>query len=263
MPLDWKSISGPWDSGLAETRSSLEATAVPGLTLSGSFEFSGQVLFSDLEFRLQPGSWTCLLGASGAGKSTLLRALAGLDTGGKFSGTVETDDREGVEDRISYMAQSDLLFPWLTVRQNVSLGRRLRRQRVDESRLDQLIFDVGLREHCNKKPAQLSGGMRQRTALARTLMEGTPFVLLDEPFSALDSKTRSEMQSLAYRVLKGKTVLLVTHDIAEAMKLGNQLYILKDNNAINHPLPSSLPVRDVNSREALEAQARLIGALNS
>jgi putative hydroxymethylpyrimidine transport system ATP-binding protein len=248
---------------LAEIASSLENATVPGLSLSGSFEFSGQVLFSNLDFRLQPGSWTCLLGASGSGKSTLLRVLAGLDTGGNFNGKVETDDGNGVQDRIAYMAQSDLLFPWLTVRQNVALGRRLRKQLVDESRLDELIFDVGLKEHSAKKPAQLSGGMRQRTALARTLMEDTPFVLLDEPFSALDSKTRSEMQSLSYRVLKGKTVLLVTHDIAEAMKLGNQLYILKDNKAIKHDLPSSLPVRDVTSRGILDAQARLLGELNS
>ncbi len=256
-------MPGPWDFGLAEPGTRLEDASAPGLNLSGSFEFSGQVLFENLDFRLQPRSWTCLLGASGAGKSTLLRVLAGLDTGGSFNGKVETDDGNGVQGRIAYMAQSDLLFPWLTVRQNVALGWRLRRQPVDESRLDQLIFDVGLKAHSTKKPAQLSGGMRQRTALARTLMEDTPFVLLDEPFSALDSKTRSEMQSLAHRVLRGKTVLLVTHDIAESMKLGNQLYILKNNKAINHELPSSLPVRDVTSRETLDAQAKLIGELNS
>ena len=191
-----------------------------GLRLSGTFSYNERPLFSDLMLELLPGSWTCLLGSSGIGKSTLLRLLAGLETGGSFSGSISASDKLPLDGRVAYMAQSDLLLPWLTVQQNVSLGATLRKEPLNNEKIDYLIRKVGLEDYISNKPGELSGGMRQRCALARTLMENTPLVLLDEPFSALDPFTRRQMQALSYSTLKQRTVLLVTHDLAEALRLG-------------------------------------------
>ena len=228
--------------------------------LHGSCYFEQHPLFDDIDFRLEPGSWTCLLGSSGSGKTTLLRLIAGLETGATFSGGVVFDGGEEPQ-QVAYMAQSDLLFPWLTVRQNVILGPKLRNERANEEKADRLIENVGLAPHSSKKPHQLSGGMRQRAALARTLMEDTPVVLLDEPFAALDARTRSEMQDLTFEMLRGKTVLLVTHDPAEAIRLGHQLYIVADRKLIAYPLPDRSPIRPHDDRDALTAQALLLEQL--
>ena len=228
--------------------------------LQGSCYFDQHLLFDDIAFRLESGSWTCLLGSSGSGKTTLLRLIAGLETGAAFTGSVAFGDGHESE-QVAYMAQSDLLFPWLTVRQNVLLGPKLRHERANEDKADQLIENVGLSTHSNKKPHQLSGGMRQRAALARSLMEDTPVVLLDEPFAALDARTRSEMQDLTFEMLRGKTVLLVTHDPAEAIRLGHRLFIVADRKLVAYPLPDRPPIRPHDDRDALIAQARLLEQL--
>lgn len=238
-------------------------SATTGIRLAGSFYLGEHCLFSQLSLILEPAQWTCLLGPSGIGKSTLLRLLAGLKTGGRFDGEISADDGQDVSHRVSYMAQSDLLFPWLNVRQNVMLGLRLRNESQAAASADKLIRQVGLGEHVNKRPHQLSGGMRQRVALARTLMEDTPVILLDEPFSALDARTRSEMQDLAFDVLKGKTVLLVTHDPAEAIRLSHHLYVMSELGLSNHALPASSPARVVNDSVTLKAQADLLLALQT
>ena len=187
-----------------------------------------------MTIEIPAGQWTCLLGPSGVGKSTILRLLLGLDTAGQFHGTIGADDNKDVPGRASYMAQTDLLLPWLSVRDNVVLGARLRRETPDHARADELIAGVGLSAHRSKRPAELSGGMRQRAALARTLMEDRPVVLMDEPFSALDAGTRARMQELAAEVLTGKTVLLVTHDPAEACRLVHHFVVLSDGGALTH-----------------------------
>jgi putative hydroxymethylpyrimidine transport system ATP-binding protein len=234
-----------------------------GVRMSGSFHHAGRLLFEGLTMELAAEKWTCLLGPSGVGKSTVLRLLAGLSTGGEFSGKIVAEDGRGVAHRISYMAQSDLLFPWLNVRQNVMLGQRLRGEHSTERCAGEMIQQVGLGGHINKRPAQLSGGMRQRVALARTLMEDTPLVLLDEPFSALDARTRSEMQELAFGVLKGKTVLFVTHDPAEAVRLSHHLYLMSAQGLTEHTLELSEPIREVDDTRVLTAQAELLVSLKS
>ncbi len=168
---------------------------MPGIELKGDFFYGEQALFRDLVLELPPAQFTCLLGSSGVGKSTLLRLIAGLETGGLFQGHITTTDHQPVDGRVAYMGQSDLLLPWLTVWQNVGLGARLRREKTDSARVHRLIGQVALGPYAQSKPRQLSGGMRQRCALARTLMEDTPIVLLDEPFSALDPVTRRQMQT--------------------------------------------------------------------
>lgn len=233
------------------------------VAIRGRFSFSGRDLFSNIELILESGSWSCLLGSSGVGKSTLMRLIAGLETGGRFDGKVEASDGLSLVGRVAYMSQADLLLPWLSVRQNISLGCRLRGESTDETAINRLVESIGLSDHQSKKPAQLSGGMRQRTALARVLMEDAPLVLLDEPFSALDARTRAEMQHLAYTVLEGRTVLLVTHDPAEAMRLAHDLYVLSPGGLTKKRVPSAQPIRALDDAEMLQAQAELLMALHN
>lgn len=236
-------------------------TKAPGAKLTGSFWHESRLLFEKLQFILRASEWTCLLGPSGVGKSTLLRLFADLDTGGEFSGTISSDDDLPVHYRAAYMAQSDLLVPWLDIRENVLLGARLRKETPDIARADHLISKVGLEQDVFKKPVELSGGMRQRVALARTLMEDKPFVLLDEPFSALDARTRAEMQELAFAMLTGKTVLLVTHDPAEAARMGHKIYTMRSNGVVEHAPPDLPPLREIDDPATVTFQMDLLNIL--
>lgn len=233
----------------------------PSISIAGSYTINGSHLFGPLTIDMQAGQWTCLLGASGIGKSTILRLILGLNTAGVFSGTITAGDGDTLTDRISYMAQSDLLLPWLNVRENVVLGARLRGENPDMSRAGALIERVGLTPHQDKHPSALSGGMRQRAALARTLMEDRPIVLLDEPFSALDASTRADMQELAAEMLVGKTVLLVTHDPAEASRLGHKIILMSASEAMVWDLPNTSPIRHIDAPETLACQSALLSQL--
>ena len=144
-------------------------TPPPALRLTGQHRIDARPLF-DVDMTLAAGAWTCLLGPSGVGKSTVLRLLLGLETGGAFDGTITASDGQPLAGRISYMAQSDLLLPWLTVIENIMIGDRLRGTTPDRDRASAMLARVGLQDHAHKKPAALSGGMRQRAALARTLL---------------------------------------------------------------------------------------------
>ena len=237
----------------------------PGLTIGiSSLAYQGAPLFERLRFRLEGGSWTCLLGPSGVGKTTLLRLTGGLTPGA----LVVADDGGGLEGRIALMAQQDLLLPWLSVRDNVLLGHRLRgASRAQLRRLRQpaaeLLARVGLERDADCLPGTLSGGMRQRAALARTLMEDRPIVLMDEPFSALDVVTRHRLQDLAAELLVGRTVFLVTHNPLEALRLGNRIYVLGGRPAVPRGplLPRGAPPRDAADPTLLAQQAELLGEL--
>jgi len=190
--------------------------------------YDGVSLFEDLHLTLQAGRWTCLLGESGVGKSTLLRLVAGLLPPGADV-KVTCDDGRPLAGRCAYMAQQDLLLPWSSVLDNVTLGERLRVGRASgnsRERARVLLDRVGLGDAADALPATLSGGMRQRVALVRTLMEDRPVVLMDEPFSALDAITRVRLQELAAELLRDRTVLLVTHDPLEALRLGDRIHVL-------------------------------------
>jgi putative hydroxymethylpyrimidine transport system ATP-binding protein len=235
-------------------------TKPPGITLKGQHSIDGKELFN-ADLHLDSGEWTCLLGRSGAGKSTILRLILGLETGGNFLGTIEASDGGSLVDRISYMAQSDLLLPWLTVRENVCIGARLRGDQPDLGRANVLLKSVGLIQQTAHKPSSLSGGMRQRVALARTLYEDRPIVFLDEPFSALDAGTRADMQDLTAEVLKGRTVLLVTHDPAEAARLADKISVISERIIKDWPVPSTPALRKINDPLTLDCQAKLLNYL--
>jgi putative hydroxymethylpyrimidine transport system ATP-binding protein len=231
-----------------------------GITFKGQHRIAGSLLF-DVELCLPSGQWTCLLGRSGVGKSTVLQLILDLETGGEFQGTMTATDGLPLTDRISYMAQSDLLLPWLCVLDNVCIGARLRGEKPDIVRAKSLLDRVGLGQHTTKKPAALSGGMRQRAALARTLFEDRPIVFLDEPFSALDAGTRADMQELAAEVLEGRTVLLVTHDPAEATRVAHQIIVMSAQAATVWPVPNTPALREINAPETLDCQAHLLAYL--
>jgi putative hydroxymethylpyrimidine transport system ATP-binding protein len=146
-----------------------------------------------------------------------------------MQGRVRFGRREARLGMAAWMAQKDLLLPWLDVRQNVLLGARLRGERsaAIERRADALIAAAGLEAWSTKLPEVLSGGMRQRVALLRTLMETRPVILMDEPFSALDALTRFRLQALAARMVRGTTVIMVTHDPVEALRLAHRIHLLQ------------------------------------
>jgi putative hydroxymethylpyrimidine transport system ATP-binding protein len=226
-------------------------------------ELEGWLLFANLRFRLEAGQWTCLLGPSGVGKTTLLRLIAGL-----LPGALVSADGGPLDGRVALTAQQDLLLPWLGAIDNVLVGYRLRGvSRPELRRLRErgreLLDRVGLGGREGDLPATLSGGMRQRVALARTLMEDRPVVLMDEPFSALDAITRFRLQDLAAEMLAGRTVLLVTHSPSEAVRLGHRLYVLSGQPARPEgPLvPRGAPPRDPADPAVLSLEAELLREL--
>ncbi len=231
-----------------------------------TFEYSGDDIFRSMNFTVKGGEWTCLIGPSGVGKSTLLRLISG-SLREYFSGTIRFDDKKNPSGITAWMAQKDLLLPWLTVVDNVCLGARLRGAVSEEirHRAVSLIKDVGLGDYVKALPSQLSGGMRQRVALLRTLMEERPVILMDEPFSALDALTRLKLQDLAAQLVKGATVLMVTHDPLEALRLGHRVYVMTGKPAqIGKALvPPGLPPRKPGDPEIISLQAELIERLEA
>lgn len=222
---------------------------------SAHIVLDGHVVAENLSLDFPAGKTTCLLGRSGVGKTSLLRHLAGLLPGAEAAGPV------------AYMAQRDLLLPWLGVLDNVLLGYRLRLdaagRRAAEPRARSLIAEVGLADRMYDLPQTLSGGMRQRAALARTLCEDRQIVLMDEPFGHLDAVTRLDLQDLAARLLRGRTVVMVTHDPLEALRLGHEIRVLSGLPfAVGTVIaPSGDVPRDPGDAGLLALQARLITEL--
>ena len=220
-------------------------------------------IFPRISFTMQAGSWTCMLGPSGVGKTTILRLIAGLESEIVLDGRIELKEGGRPTGQISLMSQTDNLLPWLNATENVVLGNRLRGEQPNYDKANALIEKVGLTDHRKKKPYALSGGQRQRVALARTLMEERPIVLLDEPFSALDARVRAEMQELAAQHLQGKTILLVTHDPAEAARLGESILVLSMNGIKDVCPPEGGIIRAYDEHTVLACQGQLLRLLRA
>lgn len=183
----------------------------------GALRYGAHTVLAPYRLEIRAGEWIAVLGPSGVGKSTLLKSLAGL---------LAENAAPDLRGRVAWMAQTDLLLPWLSLQDNLCLGQTLRGEADDPERARALLARVGLADQAQAWPAQLSGGMRQRAALARTLMEDRPLVLMDEPFSALDPANRLKLHRLAAELLADRAVLFVTHDPAEALSLADRVYIL-------------------------------------
>ncbi|MFC0338668.1 putative hydroxymethylpyrimidine transport system ATP-binding protein [Kushneria avicenniae] len=200
--------------------------------------FGERVLFDDISLSLPSASWSCLLGRSGCGKSSLLRLMAGLEVSNDAQLTLEDASQRPWRQRIAWMGQQDLLLPWRRVIDNVQLGSTMRGERSDPERAMALLERTGLDWAARRYPQTLSGGERARVALARTLYEQAPLVLMDEPFAALDALTRLDIHERACELLADRMVVMVTHDPIEALRLGDQLLVMRGSPArIEHFAP--------------------------
>lgn len=217
-------------------------------------------IFERLDFSVGSGEIVSIVGRSGAGKSTLFNLISGLLT--PQSGRVSVGRRaDGSDGRIAYMLQKDLLLPWRTILQNAVLGIELYRKvtRDDLERARTMLARYGLASVADAYPHSLSGGMRQRVALTRTLLVEPTLVLLDEPFSALDYETRLALEDdvMALREQNGTSVVLVTHDIEEAIAVSDRVILLGGRPArieddIDVQLATSGPRTAISAREAPE-----------
>ena len=190
----------------------------------------------DVSFDVREGEFCSIVGPSGCGKSTLLSALAGLER--LSGGSLELDGEPvcGPSRKVGFMPQRDQLFEWRSIWGNVTLGLTVRGENTPQrqAHVRELLERYGLADFAQKRPSQLSGGMRQRCALIRTLADQPKVLLLDEPFSALDYQTRLAVSADIYRIIRqeGKTALLVTHDISEAISLSARVVVLSHRPAV-------------------------------
>ena len=202
---------------------------MPKIHVAGLSKRFGDISALELvAFDIGGGEIVCLLGPSGCGKSTCLHIIAGFDR--PSEGVVEVDGRPvgrpGPERSVVF--QTDALFPWMTVSQNVTLGPRLRKLPGIERDARAMLDEVGLSGFGDRYPYELSGGMRQRVAIARALLNRPDVLLMDEPFGALDAQTRLSMQELILSISTHHkpTILFVTHDIDEALFLGDRVLVM-------------------------------------
>ncbi|MHC4953659.1 MAG: ABC transporter ATP-binding protein [Planctomycetota bacterium] len=208
-----------------------------------SKRFGTVVALEGMDLTVEQGEFVVLVGASGCGKSTLLNLFAGFERTSAGEVTLHDSAIAGVDPRCGMVFQNYALFPWLTVRGNIGFGPRLRGA-LDPKRVEGLIETVGIAGFGDHYPAQLSGGMKQRVALARTLANDPEVLLCDEPFAALDAMTRQVLQEELARIARdeGKTVLFITHSIDEALLLGDRIVVMTARpGRVKHEMANDLP----------------------
>ncbi|MEU6043234.1 ABC transporter ATP-binding protein [Streptomyces griseus] len=243
-----KDILDPGPGATASGDAPEAAVRIEGLTRA----FDGRAVIDDLDLTLRAGEFTALLGRSGCGKSTLLRVLAGLDR--EISGTVLVPRRRAVA------FQAPRLMPWKRVWRNVLLGLPGKPERAVA---EQALAEVGLAERAGAWPKTLSGGEAQRASLARALVREPDLLLLDEPFGALDALTRIKAQQLVAELWqrRGCAVLLVTHDVDEALLLADRALVMREGRiAYDTPVALDRP-REVGSPGFAELRSRLLAEL--
>ncbi len=232
----------------------------------------------DLSFSVAENEFLTIIGPSGSGKSTLLNMIAQIDvaSGGEilFSGdAIAVMDpkslRPGLDRRVGYVTQDDNLLPWRTTIDNVLFPLEVQGRLDDASRAhaEALIKAVGLSGYERYYPHELSGGMRKRTSLIRTLVYDPPVILMDEPFAAVDAQTRAQLQEDLLRLweMGRKTIIFVTHDIAEAVALGDRTLVLTKQPtriAAEHRIPFKRP-RNVKDIFALEGFAQVYESIRA
>ena len=201
--------------------------------VSFKYEDEDKNIIEDLSFEVKPNQFVSIIGASGCGKSTIFRLITKLLKADKGSIYVDGKDITSCNMGTGYMPQKDLLFPWRTIKKNIMLPMEIQKENKKEMnrKADEILKQVGLYEYKDKYPKDLSGGMRQRISFARTLLTDSDLLLLDEPFSALDSLTRLSMQEWLIDQWQrlNKTVVFITHDVEEAIFLSSHIYVVTDD----------------------------------
>lgn len=229
-------------------------------------------IFQDLCLTIEQGSFVSIIGPSGSGKSTLCNLIAGIDKPDQGTIVLNGKDITGKPGHVGYMFQKDLLLPWRTLEQNVTLGCEITGmdKKTATLKAQEGLKLFGLQEYANYYPHQLSGGMRQRGALLRTILFGQSTLLLDEPFGALDALTRREMQHWLLSVWHElqNTVLFITHDIEEAILLSDYIMVLSRRPAevteiITVPFARPRRPELMLSTEILELKSKLFLLLSS
>ena len=228
-------------------------------------------IIDQLSFSVEPGSFHCIIGVSGCGKSTIFRMTNGLLQ--PKSGTIRVGGVPITEQKhyCGYMPQKDLLFPWRTIGENLALPLEIQGGTTKQERrelIDAALADVGLEGCRDKMPQELSGGMRQRAAFARTMLTGSDLLLLDEPFSALDFLTRISMQEwlLDQWQRHKKTILFITHDVEEAVFLSSSVLVVESTpirSLREIPVPMDYPRtrQDLSQPEIVGLREQLVDML--
>ena len=199
-------------------------------------------ILKNIGFCIYRGEFICVMGPSGCGKSTLLKILAGFEKPTQGSVYLENEPIDGIDWHRGVVFQNPPLFEWFSVRKNIGFGPMVRgipRKEINE-KVNEYLRLVGLQDDGDKKIFELSGGMKQRVAIARSLINNPEILLMDEPFGALDALTREQMQNLLRNIwyTTGKTIFFITHDVDEALQLGTRVLIMsKDPGTIVEEIP--------------------------
>ncbi|WP_312469876.1 ABC transporter ATP-binding protein [Neobacillus sp.] len=194
---------------------------------------SATTALSDISLTVEEGEFVSILGPSGCGKTTLLSIISSLIKPSEGTVLLENKPISTSKNEIGYMLQQDYLFPWKTIEENIFLGLKLSKQINDKTKSNALglLKQIGLTGVEKQLPKQLSGGMRQRVALVRTLATEPKLLMLDEPFSSLDYQTKLKLEDLVSQILAefGKTAILVTHDIGEAIAMSDRVFLFSSH----------------------------------
>ncbi|APH05611.1 ABC transporter ATP-binding protein [Bacillus weihaiensis] len=239
-----------------------------------SFTYTGNEnsLLEKVNLTINEGEFVSIIGPSGSGKSTLFKLITGLEQpteGDIFINEVLAANRLG---QVGYMPQQDLLLPWRTILENATLPLEIKgvKKREASTQVLPLLEEFGLKGVENKYPSELSGGMKQRVSFLRTIVNGTPLLLLDEPFSALDAITKLSMQEwlLAQWQKRKKTILFITHDVNEALFLSDRLFIItetpvKQLKEVKVPLKRPRTLKDLNQPEVISVKEKLLEELRA
>lgn len=227
-------------------------------------------MVTNLSFSVNDGEFVSVIGASGCGKSTLFRLINGLEKPQSGEILVNGVLIEKQKNYSSFMPQKDLLLPWRTIEKNVCLPMEIMKvpKAEQEEKCREALKQVGLIDYIDKYPKDLSGGMKQRVAFARTLLAGADMLLLDEPFSALDYLTRVDMQEwlLTQWQNSGKTIIFITHDVEEAVFLSKRIFVIQDRpfssmESINVPMDYPRKRAELKRPEVADLKETLISKL--
>ncbi|AJY76472.1 ABC transporter ATP-binding protein [Paenibacillus beijingensis] len=218
----------------------------------------------DIDISIRAGEFISIVGPSGCGKSTLLSLISGMINPTKGKVLIDGEEVKGTSHKVGYMLQHDHLFEWRSVLRNLTVGAEVRKmdRKQAEIRALELMERYGLGGFAGHNPAQLSGGMRQRVALIRTLVTEPDILLLDEPFSALDYQTRLSLQEDIFKIIKdqGKTAILVTHDISEAIAMADRVMVMSKRPSTIHNIH---PIRFAEGESLSPWQKREAGQYNA